>query len=183
MSQDVILCQKAIIDAYEQTFPIYVSESNVKKREKILSFISNVTLAFVPPMIVTSQGIGEINRMVFSDSDIRDFVFTLTSNFIVRLAGNENAAYVFDDLVKNLAFSLDIHYTKEDETGKWFNPIDPSYEAIPSVIAENTPSCVEIVRVLSANKYLVTIVALVLYSGVGAFLTKNKVESKAGREQ
>jgi hypothetical protein len=121
--------------------------------------------------------------MVFSDSDIRDFVFTLTSNFIVRLAGNENAAYVFDDLVKNLAFSLDIHYTKEDETGKWFNPIDPSYEAIPSVIAENTPSCVEIVRVLSANKYLVTIVALVLYSGVGAFLTKNKVESKAGREQ
>lgn len=115
------------------------------EKNNVDAFIGNLVLRQLPSSVLTNEGIVSMTQTVFHDTEIRDFIFNLTNNFFTRLGGGDQA---FEGIVDAICDGM-------LQNG--------NYCALPEDIAKRLMDCKDIKNHLLGNKWLVTILLLMIF--------------------
>ena len=146
--------QQCIGDAWKLTIGFYSGET-LSKIEAWRLQVSGMTSLY---SLFRSNELANFVENVFSNEFIRDFIIKLSINFHVRFEANQTIDY--NEVLNLFATSIDqnsIFENKGDSTC-----------LIPDVLLKRLPTLEEIHSALAGNKWLVTIVAMILYIPVNA---------------
>lgn len=127
-----------------------------KQKEDIASFLLELNSTVSIYMIFTPSGITDTVSMVFQKTNIRDFIFKLSTNFQIRL-GVPSFSQEYRELIKVIADSV-CHLPSDISSEERINGSE--YMAIPNEIYVRLPSIDDIENLLLKNRWMVILVLL-----------------------
>ena len=134
-----------IAEAFNEAYEHVLVNTFGNSKETVVKFVADLVLRRKPYLVVTREGFTEVMDLVFSNDDHRDFLFTLYYAFSSRWGMSKER---YSALAVNLAHSA--------------CPVMPGAEVsgAPSVIAQRLSSYEEVLPLLEANPWLVTVLLL-----------------------
>lgn len=155
--------QGCIADAYKLSIGFYNGDtlSTIQGWRLQLSGMTSLYSLF------RSNELASFSEGIFSNQIIRDFVLKLSINFHARFDMNEGQDYIA--MIRMFASSIDQHAR--------FTENDKELCLIPEQLLSRLPTMADIESTLSGNKWLVTLVAMVVF--IPAVFDKTTEASKA----
>lgn len=136
--------EECITNAYDHTLSMVVSEDG---KAQVQSFILTLCSDISIHSVFTTAGGSKMVDLVFEISQVRDFVFRLTSEFYTRFGSGDEGS-----LMKTLCNSLCV-----------FSSAGKENTLIPDSIASRLPEWKDIAEILRENKWLVVLTLTHLY--------------------
>lgn len=145
-AEEMQVISTVFIECFESEMLKYSKEQSVK----IDSFLIELSSSLKLHTLFTSNGLKVITEQIFNDSDIRDFILCLTDQFkcITALSDLENRSIEY-----SIGYGLDIPDSKDNE-----------FSLTPQRVSDNMENSGELIfSILSANRWLLTIVMIYLF--------------------
>lgn len=140
----------AVSDTFRDAFEhVMASIPDQKRKAEIQQFVGGISWQYSMYMAFTTNELPNLIERVFRHESVRDFVLRLTMAFQARLGALQG-----DELPKVLARSMSFRSENAQS--------DPAY-ALPDQIKSNLPAYEDVLEVLQANTWVVTVCMISLY--------------------
>lgn len=141
---DMIGIADVFIGAYEHV----VSNFTLDKQQLAKRFTAELVMQQIPYMMITPEGVANLQGLVFGHADNRDFIMTLTFVTFARLGCDEEFVH---ELAKILARGLTVPVYAKDSN------------MIPDEINSRLAKYDDVVGVLRSNLWIITILLMQLF--------------------
>lgn len=142
----------ATIDAFSEAFINQLSNLELDNKSSVVKFCIATVFEYPASYLISKDNVANLVKYVFSNTIIRQFVIDLTTDFIFR-TGISSERLV--DITRPLAAAISLHSdngNRDNET------------CIPENILSTSSTVNELQKVLTDNKWLITIIFIKLYS-------------------
>lgn len=156
-----------IINKYSQIFRECLNEELSITEGKAIPTITEITTKWTTQTLLFAFGdvseLAKITETIFTNSDVRDFVYGLTMRFIVKISGNEDISFPqLVDIVTSWIVNYDSVYRASESLGRDIKPeqVISELSLIPREIPEITRNILlginsNIALVLEINRFLI----------------------------
>lgn len=123
----------------------------------IIQYLASLATSYQPVRAASKDGRQRLVDEIFGTAYLADFFTRLTSVFYSRLGSNEE----INGMIGNIARGASLHIP-ENQAGN--NPGDPvKYGLVPKELTMRFSSTSELIEVLSANAWMVSVLCVCLY--------------------
>lgn len=161
-----------IIDKYCKIFRDCLEEELAVTEEKAMPVVTEITSGWTTRTLLFAFGdpaeLAKITETIFTNSDVRDFVYGLTMRFIVKISGNEDISFPqLVSIVTSWAIDDDTVVRATNTVGRDVKPSEliDNECLIPKEIPESTRKILlgvnsNIPLILDVNRFLIVPIML-----------------------